>query len=184
MGSDFRPVTLIHGLIGTLADPAIAAVLAPCPVLAPDLIGYGALASAPPEDITLDAQVEHVRAAVLDAFGAKRVHVVGHSVGGVVAMLLARRHPDLVASVTSVEGNFTLKDAFWSGKVAAMSPREAEDMMDGFRADPGGWLDRAGRTTCPLSKACSARRRSISWRASARGPDGTCRTGRSRARRA
>ncbi|WP_227744214.1 alpha/beta fold hydrolase [Yersinia kristensenii] len=42
------------------------------------------------------------------------VHVIGHSVGGAVAVLFARRYPEMTRSLTSVEGNFTLSDAFWS----------------------------------------------------------------------
>ncbi|WP_428942794.1 alpha/beta fold hydrolase [Xanthomonas oryzae] len=44
----------------------------------------------------------------------KKVHLVGHSVGGAVSALVCSLYPELVASFTSVEGNFTLKDAFWS----------------------------------------------------------------------
>jgi pimeloyl-ACP methyl ester carboxylesterase len=39
-------------------------------------------------------------------------------VGGVVAYLFALRHPERVMGLVSVEGNFSLKDAFWSSSVA------------------------------------------------------------------
>ncbi|EEP93230.1 hypothetical protein ykris0001_36140 [Yersinia kristensenii ATCC 33638] len=31
-----------------------------------------------------------------------------------MAVLFARRYPEMTRSLTSVEGNFTLSDAFWS----------------------------------------------------------------------
>jgi pimeloyl-ACP methyl ester carboxylesterase len=47
------------------------------------------------EDMTDDA------VAVLDALGWDRAHVLGHSLGGVVAQRIALRHPDRVLSVVS-----------------------------------------------------------------------------------
>lgn len=151
-----RPVILVHGLVGTLADPAIAAALAPRPSLAPDLLGYGALGEADPAEITLDAQVERVREAAEAAFGREPVHVVGHSVGGVVAMLFADRYPERAADLVSVEGNFTLQDAFWTSAAARMRPDEAEAMLDGWRADPAAWLARSGIPATPASLAAAA----------------------------
>ncbi|MCG7509261.1 alpha/beta fold hydrolase, partial [Mesorhizobium retamae] len=40
--------------------------------------------------------------AVLDAAGVRRAHVVGHSLGGMVAQMLAASHPDRVLSLVSV----------------------------------------------------------------------------------
>lgn len=57
-------------------------------------------------------------------------------------MLLAEYHPEHVAAVVNVEGNFTLADAFWSSKVAEMTSEEAEAMLEGFRQDPDAWLAR------------------------------------------
>ena len=47
-----------------------------------------------------------------------KVHIVGHSVGGAIASLVALHHQELLASLTTVEGNFTLKDAFWSEELS------------------------------------------------------------------
>ncbi len=136
--SRVAPVVLVHGLIGSLDMPELRRGLAPRQVIAPPLLGYGS-AGEPAYAFDLDTQVKHVLG-VIDAVGAPRVHLVGHSVGGAVAALLADRHPDRVASLTSVEGNFTLVDGFWSAEVAGMSPDEVEQMLAGYRADPEGWL--------------------------------------------
>jgi hypothetical protein len=59
-------------------------------------------------------------------------------------VLIHDRHPEVVLSVIDVEGNFTLKDAFWSAKIAEMEAAEAEALLESFREDPAGWLSRNG----------------------------------------
>lgn len=59
-------------------------------------------------------------------------------------MLLAHRHPTLVTSIINVEGNFTLEDAFWTGKLAAMTLKEVSDLLQSYQDDVQGWLNRAG----------------------------------------
>ena len=44
-------------------------------------------------------------AGLLDALGIDRAHVVGMSMGGMISQTLAFRHPDRVASLTSVMSN-------------------------------------------------------------------------------
>jgi lipase len=56
-----------------------------------------------------------------------RVHLSGHSVGGVIAAGYAHRCPDRVASFVNVEGNFTLADAFSSRQRAANPPGEVRE---------------------------------------------------------
>lgn len=82
MDKDSSPAVLVHGLIGTLRDPALLEGIGPRPAFAPDLLGYGDLADVPPERIGLDAQVGHLLTQVEDAAGGGKVHLVGHSVGG------------------------------------------------------------------------------------------------------
>ncbi|WP_369990873.1 alpha/beta fold hydrolase [Pseudomonas xanthosomatis] len=137
------PVVLVNGLIGCLDHPALHQGLHPRPVIAPDLLGYGTLQGMPAGRIDIAAQVQYLHRQ-LQARQVPRAHLVGHSVGGVVAMLYALRYPQQVASVVSVEGNFTLNDAFWSASVARMDADAAEAMLEGFRTDAQGWLSAAG----------------------------------------
>lgn len=143
MGSP-TPIVLVHGLIGTLQAPDPSPRFQPAQVLAPDLLGYGTLQDAPASLVDLPAQVAHLDQVLQQSFGDQPVHLLGHSVGGAIAALFAHAHPERVVDLVSVEGNFTLKDAFWSSAVARMSLAEAETMLDGFRADPAAWLARAG----------------------------------------
>jgi lipase len=50
----------------------------------------------------------------------------------------------MVASLITAEGNFTLRDAFWSASVARMDQAEAEAMLDTLRIAPEGWLAQSG----------------------------------------
>lgn len=78
----------------------------------PDLLGYGRYQDVAFDAISLDGQVEHRRAFVHTQWPATPVDVVGHSVGGTVAMLFAYWFPHLVRRIVNAEGNFTLDDAF------------------------------------------------------------------------
>lgn len=135
MSQPTPPVVFVHGFIGTFDVPEW-----PGPHLAPDLLGYGSHRNAPFDAITLAAQVEHVRQAIDAHFGAQPVDLVGHSVGGAIAMLFAHAHPARVRRIVNVEGNFTLDDAFWSASISRMTPAQADAMLDGLRSDLPGWL--------------------------------------------
>lgn len=142
------PILLIHGLFGSLADPHILAGFGKARVLAPDLLGYGAYREARTVGLTLAAQADHVSAWLRER-DAGPVHVVGHSVGGAVAMFFAARHPGQTQSLTSIEGNFTLKDAFWSSRIAKMELPEVEAIVDGYRTDVAAWIEGAGVAPTP-----------------------------------
>ncbi|WDM61363.1 alpha/beta hydrolase [Pseudomonas sp. NEEL19] len=138
------PVVFINGLIGCLDHSTLHKRLCPLPVIVPDLLGYGRLSGVTPCNVNIPSQIEHLHREIGKHASGGRVHLVGHSVGGVVAMLYARRYRDQVASITSVEGNFSLKDAFWSSSVAKMSAQETEALLAGYRANPKAWMERAG----------------------------------------
>jgi pimeloyl-ACP methyl ester carboxylesterase len=153
-------VVFVHGLIGPLADPLVLDAMAPAATLAADLRGYGARRSHPVEGLTIDDQVDALEDEIASSAPASptAIHLVGHSVGGVIAARFADRHPPAVASLTSIEGNFTLKDAFWSGQLAAMPLDKATQLLDRDRRDPGGWLRAGGveHTPSRLARAKEA----------------------------
>jgi lipase len=154
-----RPVTalvvFVHGLIGPLADPVVLGAMAPTATLAADLRGYGARACHPVEGLTIEDQVDALEGEITESAPSSptAIHLVGHSVGGVIAARFADRHPSTVASFTSLEGNFSLKDAFWSGQLAAMELVEATELINRDRRDPGGWLRAAGVEPTPARLA-------------------------------
>ena len=98
-------VVLLHGFPqDSSAYDAVVPLLtaAGARVLVPDQRGYSP--GARPRGVRAYALPELVAdvAAVLDAAGAGRAHVVGHDWGGVVAWAFAHRHPDRTASLTAL----------------------------------------------------------------------------------
>jgi pimeloyl-ACP methyl ester carboxylesterase len=90
-----RPILLlIHGLAGTSScwTDLIMRVGSDVDVLAPDLFGHGA-SDKPRQDYSLGAHANSLRDLML-ALGIDGVTIVGHSLGGGIAMQLAYQHPE------------------------------------------------------------------------------------------
>jgi pimeloyl-ACP methyl ester carboxylesterase len=115
-----RPtVLLVHGLgeSGLCFEAfGLRPELSELQLLVPDLPGYGRSAW-PPSPLSLAETAERLAGWILRR-GEGRVVVAGHSMGGVVAQLLARAHPDLLAGLIDIDGNLTLDDCSFSGKAA------------------------------------------------------------------
>ncbi|KUM95534.1 alpha/beta hydrolase [Streptomyces cellostaticus] len=95
---DAPPVLLLHcrgadGADWTPIAERLAAPPGPHRVYAPDLRGHGR--SAWPGDYSFEAMSDDIRA-LLAVLGVDSADVVGHSLGGIVAILLAQRHPGVV----------------------------------------------------------------------------------------
>lgn len=98
-GGDGPPILLVHGLGGSAMNWAeLAPLLARGRrVLAPDLPGHGA-SEALPAVSGLDAFADRL-AAVMEHEQTGPAPVVGHSLGGLVALRLTLRYPELVGSL-------------------------------------------------------------------------------------
>ena len=120
---DTPSLLLIHGMAGSLDYFDPAARITNGNVHTFDLLGYGTLRDVSPDRLALQAQGEHV-VSYLETDCRTPAWLLGHSMGGAVVMLMADQRPELVAGIINVEGNFTLKDAFWSSKIIAKSPDE------------------------------------------------------------
>jgi pimeloyl-ACP methyl ester carboxylesterase len=131
------PYVFVHGLFGPLHDPAMFDQLAPAACFAPDLDGYGQSRDRP---VSLAGQVSALRAHIEERHAEGPVTLVAHSIGAVYAVTLADRVPEFVDSIVTVEGNFTLRDAFWSKSIAAMTEEDARVSIEARLADPEAFL--------------------------------------------
>lgn len=97
LGRPDRPTVVVGGSVGsTLAtwDPQLAALSAEFQVIAYDHRGHGG-SPAPPGPYSIEGLALDV-VALLDDYGVERAHLVGLSLGGMVAQLIAARQPQRV----------------------------------------------------------------------------------------
>jgi pimeloyl-ACP methyl ester carboxylesterase len=103
---DGPPVLFIHGSVtnGELTWPAQWPLADRWNLIIIDRPGYGAGSTPEREDFAADARLI---ARILDRlgqlWGVDRIHAVGHSYGGVIALLAAALRPEAVRSLTVIE---------------------------------------------------------------------------------
>ncbi|RNM06359.1 alpha/beta fold hydrolase [Dickeya undicola] len=70
--------------------------------------------------------------AMLDRFGFWRFHLVGHSMGGLTALMLAHHCPDRVLSFVDIEGNIAPEDCFLSRQIVTYANDDTGRFFDEF----------------------------------------------------
>src|ERR1700758_3483219 len=111
---------LIHGVGDNSSTwEAVHALLAQrFTVIAPDLLGHGE-SDKPRADYSLAAFANGMRD-LLAVLGIKRVTVVGHSLGGGVAMQFAYQYPQLVERIVLVSTGGVTKDVHFALRLASL----------------------------------------------------------------
>lgn len=110
-------------------------------VLAPNLPGHGR-SSGP--SLGSIAEMADWTAALLDAAGAAKAHLVGHSMGSLISLETAARHPDRVSALSLIGTAATMMVGPDLLKAAEANDQDALDMVSiwglGFNAELGGSL--------------------------------------------
>jgi pimeloyl-ACP methyl ester carboxylesterase len=110
-------------------------------VLAPDLPGHGRSTGAPLASI---AEMADWIAALLDAAGTAKARLVGHSMGSLIALETAARHPAKVTALSLIGTAATMTVGPDLLKAAEANDHDAIDMVSiwglGFQAELGGSL--------------------------------------------
>jgi pimeloyl-ACP methyl ester carboxylesterase len=110
-------------------------------VLVPDLPGHGR--SQGPALASIAGMADWI-AALLDAAGAAKAHLIGHSMGSLIALETAARHPAKVSALGLVGTAAAMTVGPDLLKAAEANARDAIDMVSiwglGFNAEIGGSL--------------------------------------------
>ena len=126
-----------HGIFGPIVD---AATTAGRVVVAVDSRAQGK-STRGTASFTYELMADDA-VAVLDALGVGRTHVAGFSDGAIEALLIARDHPERVASLLSIGANLTPEGVIDDGWDLEGSARRNQEWA-------GYWDDRfAAQTTC------------------------------------
>jgi len=155
------PVVFVHGLSGSWQNwlENLPALARDHRVVALDLPGFGE-SELPAERISM-AGYAAVVDGVLEALGIARADVVGNSMGGLVALELALRHPGPVRRLVLVSPAGISAEGL-IGDRAMVALRRAERLITGYN---GFWASRADR----VSRRAGLRRQLL--RASAAHPE-------------
>ena len=137
---DGRPVLLLlHGLAGSSStwDDVIERLGAHVAVLAPDLPGHGR-SDKPRQDYSLGAHATALRDLMV-ALGVERATVVGHSLGGGVAMQFAYQHPERCERLVLVSSGGLGSEVSWALRALSLPGSEyvLPAIIPGFVRDAG-----------------------------------------------
>src|SRR3954471_4221700 len=110
-------------------------------VLAPDLPGHG---RSPGSPLATIAEMADWTAALLDAAGAEKARLVGHSMGSLIALETAARHPAKVSALSLIGTAAAMTVGPDLLKAAEANDHSAVEMVSiwglGFQAELGGSL--------------------------------------------
>lgn len=130
------PILHMHGFGSTkedYADLALRAAFEGRDLIAYDAPGCGASALEDPRALSIPFLVE-VAEAVCHALGLARVHLTGHSMGGLTGLLFALGHPGRVASFLNIEGNLAPEDCFLSRQIVTHGDMDDSAFLSAFIA--------------------------------------------------
>ncbi|MEM9433943.1 MAG: alpha/beta hydrolase [Pseudomonadota bacterium] len=128
------PLVCLHGFGSTkedYADLALRADFADRDLIFWDAPGCGASALDDPDALNIPFLAAVVGAAC-DAFGLARIHLSGHSMGGLTGLLFAQAHQDRVLSFIDIEGNLTPEDCFLSRQIVDHPAETSEGFQASF----------------------------------------------------
>lgn len=110
-------------------------------VLAPDLPGHGRSAG---PSLSSIADMADWTMALLHAAGAEKAHLIGHSMGSLISLETAARHPDKVSALSLIGTAATMTVGPDLLRAAEANEQDALDMVSiwglGFKAELGGSL--------------------------------------------
>ncbi|WOH63766.1 alpha/beta hydrolase [Bradyrhizobium sp. BWA-3-5] len=128
------PIVFLHGFGSTKEDYADIVrheALAAHSFLAYDAPGCGETHCADLSAVSIPFLLKTART-VIEHFKLDRFHLVGHSMGGLTALLLAHQYPEQVLSFVDIEGNLAPEDCFLSRQIVQYPEQNAERFFAAF----------------------------------------------------
>jgi pimeloyl-ACP methyl ester carboxylesterase len=127
-----RPLLLLHGAFMTIdaLGPILPALAQTRQVIAVELEGHGHTADLD-RPLSVEQMAEDV-AGLLEQIRIKQADVFGFSLGGMTALRLAMRHPNLVRKLVIVSASYN-REGFYPAIIAMWPDMSAE----GFAGSPG-----------------------------------------------
>lgn len=132
------PLVFLHGFGSTkedYADVMQRTELADRPILAYDAPGCGETQCTDLSRVSIPFLVS-TALRIFERMKIDRFHLIGHSMGGLTALILGDEHPGRVSSFIDIEGNVSPEDCFLSRQVVSHPHDNPEDFF-------GEFIDRA-----------------------------------------
>lgn len=128
------PILFLHGFGSTkedYTDIIRQEGLNEYPFLAYDAPGCGETFCSDLGQVSIQLQLK-TTLAMLEHFDIERFHLVGHSMGGLTALMLADQCQKRVLSFTDIEGNIAPEDCFLSRQIVDFPSQNAELFFEHF----------------------------------------------------
>lgn len=133
-GGTRTPIVFLHGFGSTkedYADIVHHATFDDHPFYAYDAPGCGESVCSDLSKIDIPFLVRTAEA-MLERAGIERFHLVGHSMGGLTALMLAYAYPERVLSFTDIEGNIAPEDCFLSRQIVEHADPDPDRFFHAF----------------------------------------------------
>ncbi len=128
------PIVLLHGFGSTkedYADMARVERFGGRPIIAFDAPGCGDTECTDLSAVSIPF-LQQTLQRVLELCGVRRCHLVGHSMGGLTALMYADDHRDVPLSFTNIEGNVAPEDCFLSRQIIDYPSSTPSEFLDRF----------------------------------------------------
>jgi len=128
------PIVFLHGFGSTkedYADIVQQPAFAGHPFVAYDAPGCGESQCSDLSRLSIPFLLQ-TALQVLEHFGIERFHLVGHSMGGLTALILAHQFPGRVLSFVDIEGNIAPEDCFLSRQIVDYPSNDPEAFFAAF----------------------------------------------------
>lgn len=116
-------------------------------ILAFDLIGFGDSSKPKEFSYTMEEHAEICKL-IIENLNLGKIHLVGHSMGGAISLLLIEKIPSKIISFTNLEGNLIGEDCTFSREATKYSLEDFEKrIFKNFKSKIKGTKDLASSTS-------------------------------------